>query len=68
MTDVVINREKKSVWIASKNLNRIYEWINDNVNNSGKWYVIEIRCDGGEPGKIILPCDSTNMIAIGNKN
>ena len=32
MTDVIINRNKKTVWIASKNLNRVYEWIDDNVS------------------------------------
>lgn len=68
MTDVIINRNKKTVWIASKNLNRVYEWIDDNVNDSLNYYIIKIKCDKTGHGEIILPCDSTNMITIGNKN
>ena len=68
MTDVIINRNKKTVLIASKNLNRIYEWIDDNVNELRKHYIIKIKCDKSGHGEIILPSDITNMITIGNKN
>ena len=64
MTDVIIDRTKKTVWIKTMNSEHEYIWIRDNVSSSGNWYVIEIERFGVE-GKIILPCDKTNMITFG---
>lgn len=64
MTDVIINRTKKEVWIKTENADHTYTWIRDNVNSSGNWYVIEIE-RYGVSGKIILPCNRTNMITFG---
>lgn len=64
MTDVIIDRTKKTVWIKTMESDYTYTWIRDNVNSSGNWYVIEIERFGVE-GKIILPCASTNMITFG---
>lgn len=64
MTDVIINRDKKEVWIKTENADHTYTWIDDNVKNSGNWYVIDIERNGVR-GEIILPCNRTNMITLG---
>jgi hypothetical protein len=64
MTDVIINRTKKEVWIKTENTDHTYNWIDDNVRNSGNWYVIDIEREGDQ-GEIILPCNRTNMITFG---
>lgn len=64
MTDVIINRTKKEVWIKTENADHTYTWIDDNVRNSGNWYVIDIEREGVQ-GEIILPCNRTNMITFG---
>jgi hypothetical protein len=64
MTDVIINRTKKEVWIKTENTDHTYNWIDDNVRNSGNWYVIDIEREGVQ-GEIILPCNRTNMITFG---
>lgn len=65
MTDVIINRTKKSIHIINDHLNRNYTLTNDNVEVSGKGYVFYIILDG-EDGKIILPAERTNVIIIGS--
>lgn len=68
MADIVINRKKKIVHILTKNLNRNYTLISDNIDMngyaSGKWYIINIETDGNK-GKIIFPTEHTNVILIG---
>lgn len=64
MTDVIINRTKKEVWIKTENADHTYTWVDDNVKNSGNWYVIDIERFGVK-GEIILPCNRTNMITLG---
>lgn len=64
MTDVIINRTKKEVLVKTETTNYAYVWIDDNVKNSGNWYVIDIECNGVK-GEIILPCNKTNMITFG---
>lgn len=64
MTDVIINRTKKEIWIKTENADHTYTWIDDNVRNSGNWYVIYIEREGVQ-GEIILPCNRTNMITFG---
>jgi hypothetical protein len=64
MTDVIINRDKKEVWIKTENADHTNTWIDDNVKNSGNWYVIDIERNGVK-GEIILPCNRTNMITLG---
>lgn len=64
MTDVIIDRNKKEVWIKTMNSDHTYTWIRDNVSSSGNWYVIRIERFGVE-GEIILPCNRTNMITFG---
>lgn len=64
MTDVIINRNTKKVWIKTVNADHTYTWIDDNVKNSGNWYVIDIEHNGVK-GEIILPCNRTNMITLG---
>jgi hypothetical protein len=65
MTDVIIDRTKKTIWIKTENADHTYTCIDDNVRNSGNWYVIDIERDGVQ-GEIILPCNRTNMITFGN--
>ena len=64
MTDVIIDRNKKEVWIKTMNSDHTYTWRGDNVSTSGNWYVIEIERFGTK-GEIILPCNRTNMITFG---
>lgn len=64
MTDVIINRTKKEIWIKTENSDHTYTWISDNVSSSGNWYVIDIERNGVK-GEIILPCNRTNMITFG---
>lgn len=65
MTDVIIDRTKKTVWIKTMGSDHTCIWISDNVSSSGKWYVIEIERLDGVKGEIIIPCDRTNMITFG---
>lgn len=64
MTDVIIDRTEKTVWIKTQGFDHTYTWIDDNVKNSGNWYVIDIERNGAR-GEIILPCNRTNMITLG---
>lgn len=64
MTDVIIDRTEKTVWIKTMGSDHTYTWIDDNVKNSGNWYVIDIERNGVN-GEIILPCNRTNMITFG---
>ena len=65
MTDVIINRTKKSIQIINDHLNRTYTLTNDNVEVVGKWYIFYIILDG-EDGKIKLPAERTNVTIIGS--
>lgn len=68
MTDVIINRAKKTVHIMSEHINRTYNLIDDNIKSndvkeSTKYYIIGVVIDD-KIGKIILPCERTNIMII----
>ena len=68
MTDLIINRIDKTVHVLTRNLNRSYELINDNIDMYGyassKWYIIDIKSDNNF-GKLIFPTEQTNVVLIG---
>ena len=68
MTDVIIDRTKKTVHIISEHLNRTYNLIDDNtksndVKDSTKYYIIGVIIND-KIGKIILPSEQTNITII----
>lgn len=68
MTDVIIDRTKKTVHIISEHLNRTYNLIDDNIKNNDvkdsiKYYIIDVVIND-KIGKIILPSEQTNITII----
>lgn len=65
-TDIFIHRIEKYVHIMSQHMNRDYELVDDNIENSPTdFYVISIKSPKGNNGEIILPKATTNVIVIG---
>ena len=65
-TDIFIHRIEKYVHIMSKHMDRHYELVDDNTENSPTdFYVISIKTSKGITGEIILPKATTNVIVIG---
>ena len=68
MTDVIIDRTKKTVHIISEHSNRTYNLIDDNIKNNDvkdsiKYYIIDVVIND-KIGKIILPSEQTNITII----